>query len=504
MKTVLEVFSENAARIPNQPCITDGHNALTYADVENISNNVALNLALRSENLCQTPNLIGVYCQRSVSLLPIILGIWKAGATYVPLNIGDPIERLQNISITYSLSLLISDAEDSFTSSLNCTGNVISPKEIIEQHSKGTTHLNPVLPTSLSYLIFTSGSTGTPKGVMISHQSLSATLTDIKETLSIPQKAVFLANTALTFDISLIELLLPVVSLGSVFLTRTNLFLSPFDLHDTITKFGITHLQATPSTLSCITGIGIDVPFGTTLLSGGEALPSHLAKELLEMGFDLYNMYGPTETTIWSSCFHVTSNTTSRNTIPIGQPLATETFHLVDPETKKPLTDSCHEGELAISGSGVAKGYLYDEDKTNRSFLKNVVTQQGTNHTYFTGDIVQKMDDGNFIYLSRKDNQVKIRGHRIELSEIENLSLKHAKVSQCCAVYKDEQLFLYYITHDGLCCEKELNKILTKSLPSAAVPSRYVLIDSIPLLTSGKIDRKNLQNMCKDAPEKAL
>jgi amino acid adenylation domain-containing protein len=498
MLTVIETFDDSVCRFPHNVCITDGDSTYTYQEVAHIADVVASHLLAvpRTDELC----LIGVYCQRNIFLLPMILGIWKAGLTYVPLNPGDPSEKLTTIARSYRLSLVITDIDDAFTQSLQSHGLLVSPADLTRAAERPPVEAASSSPDALAYLLFTSGSTGVPKGVMISHQALFATLNDLTTELDLSSEMTFLANTTLSFDISLIELFLPLTVSGALYLSKTNLFLSPFELHDTVATKGITHLQATPSALSCITGIGLTFPQGTVLLSGGETLPVNLATELVEMGFDLYNMYGPTETTIWSSCFRVTPDTLRAgrrqgNTVPIGRPLPSEDFYLVDPSTCHPITLLGQEGELAIAGSGLAMGYLYDESKTAQSFVKLTLSGCEKQQVYLTGDLAQKMEDGHFVYVSRIDNQVKIRGHRIELSEIENLSLNHANVAQCSAICQDQRLCLFYKTHDGADCQEELAVMLAKSLPSVALPYQYFLVDSLPLLPSGKTNKLVLSTL---------
>ena len=348
---------------------------------------------------------------------------------------------------------------------------------------------------NLAYLIYTSGSTGKPKGVMVRHRALNNFLLSMQDKPGLTSEDTLVAVTSLSFDIAALELYLPLIAGAKLVLATRGDVREGQGLAQLIEKSQATVFQSTPSGWRLLLASGWQPKSAESEskklkgLCGGEALPQDLAEELRSQGIDLWNMYGPTETTIWSAIKQLGGNVPT-----LGQPIADTQLHILDNELNS--TPKGVAGELYISGAGLARGYAGRVDLTTAAFVASPFSSEG-GRLYRTGDLVRWNKEGELEYLGRIDHQVKIRGFRIELGEIEAELLKQVDVSEAVVVAKESQSGARLIAYvaasaDSVLDANELKVVLGQSLPDYMVPSDIVLLDALPLNPNGKIDRKAL------------
>jgi amino acid adenylation domain-containing protein len=354
--------------------------------------------------------------------------------------------------------------------------------------------LSQVYSTDLAYVIYTSGSTGKPKGVQVSHQSVVNCLCAIGEKVALTVKDVFLAVTTISFDIASLEIFLPLITGAKLVLANRDEALDAKLLLDRLTECGATAMQATPSAWMLLLDAGWRSSPDFKILCGGEVLARELADQLLEGGASLWNLYGPTETTIWSTIAKVEPG---ESPVLIGRPIANTQIYILDSQLQ-PVPVGVH-GELYIGGDGLARGHLNRPELTAEKFVANPFSNQPGARLYRTGDRARYRADGNIEFLGRGDNQVKIRGYRIELGEIETILNQHPAVKDNAVVGRErgpsgeKSLVGYVVLRQQLVSSvTELRSFLKKKLPEYMIPSEFLTLDALPLTPNGKIDRNAL------------
>ncbi len=361
-------------------------------------------------------------------------------------------------------------------------------------------------PDDLAYIIYTSGSTGKPKGVQIHHRAVVNFLCSMRENLGMNADDTLLAVTTLSFDIAVLELLLPLTTGARVVIASSEVAADGALLVDTISEIKATFMQATPASWRLLLEAGWQGKDDLKILCGGEALTADLAKRLLKRGTQLWNLYGPTETTIWSTIYQVTSteNQAISNTVPIGRPIANTQNYILDVNLQ-PVPIGVIGG-LYIGGDGVSHGYLNRPELTPERFIPNPFNPSRT--IYKTGDLARYLPDGNIEFFGRSDQQVKVRGFRIETGEVEVALAAHPSVQQAVVVAwkersSDASLVAYVVAAEG---EEEadpgqLREFLQQKLPDYMVPSIFVNLNSLPLTPNGKVDRKALPPPSQTRPD---
>jgi len=343
---------------------------------------------------------------------------------------------------------------------------------------------------SLAYLIYTSGSTGKPKGVKVHHQAVVNFLLSMKDTPGLTGEDRLLAVTTLSFDISVLELFLPISNGAQVVMASSENIIDGHALYKLLEKYDITVMQATPATWNLMIADGWTGKKNLKALSGGEAIVPSLVKELLARVGTLWNMYGPTETTVWSTCYRITD---PEAPIIVGKPINNTTVHILDKNNKElPLGVI---GEVAIGGLGVTKGYHNRPELNAEKFLQ--LDSKGL--IYKTGDLGRFLYDGNIELFGRIDNQVKLRGFRIELGEIENQLNKIPEISDAvvklCEIEENDLRLIAFVVPDA---RAELSKAkiiesISRELPSYMHPSLFQICKELPRLPNRKVDRKALK-----------
>jgi amino acid adenylation domain-containing protein len=449
---------------------------------------------------------VAVALNRSPDLVASLIAIHRLGAAYVPLDLRAPRERILLCLADAKPDVLMTErALVHKISNGQCVEVVVDE---IEPEDGDVASISAAMPSSgqmdfNAYTIYTSGTTGEPKGVDISQRSLVNLLVAMQIAPGFEANDVFLAITPISFDIAALELFLPLISGGKVVIASTEESLDPHLLADTIVNSSCTVMQATPSTWRMLLNSGWKLENSgrgrrsqlRKILCGGESMSGELAERLVDTGLDVWNMYGPTETTIWSMIHRVSEASTKNvGSIPVGLPIANTTAYVLDANLK--LVPANVPGELFLGGIGLAKGYRGKPEKTADRFLS--VECVPNEMLYRTGDIAVRREDGTVQVVGRTDNQVKVRGHRIELEAVEAAVLRHpAIVAAAARVWPEEtggsRLCAYVVPADStVLTSASLRTFLEGIVPDSMIPSELVLVDAIPITKHGKIDRAKL------------
>jgi amino acid adenylation domain-containing protein len=487
------LFEDRVRQNPEAVAVSLGGEVLTYAEL-NVKANRLAHLLIRQG--AQRGVIVGLCLNRSLDLIIALLAIQKSGAAYLPLDPGFPAERLSYMLADSGASLLLAgpDAAD---------GIEVPPqvKRIeLDQLSldEGPTENVPSVPgpNDPAYVIYTSGSTGRPKGVVVQHGALVNFLCSMQREPGLSNEDVLAAVTTISFDIAGLELYLPLMVGARVELVPRETAADSALLVPLLEASGATVLQATPSTWRMLIEEGWTGSDRLRALCGGEALPSDLAEALLPRVKELWNLYGPTETTIWSS---VEKIELGDRVLSIGRPIANTQLYVVD-KAGEPVSVGV-AGEIWIGGDGVALGYHRRPELTAERFVHDRFSDRPGGRLYRTGDLGRWLADGRLQHLGRIDNQVKIRGFRIELGEIEAALNAHPMVRQsvvvtCEARPGDVRIVAYIVVNGGEdLTVSEVRRYLRASLPDYMIPSFVMTLQSLPLTANGKLDRGALPDI---------
>ncbi|SMP68490.1 amino acid adenylation domain-containing protein [Neorhodopirellula lusitana] len=489
---VYQLFEKQAKATPNAVAVIAGKTSLSYQEINERANQLARHL----QNLgVSREQLIGIHLQRSHQMIVSVLGILKAGATYVPLDPSFPIDRLAMMANDAELSVVVTEQ------SLKCEFAPSATRIDIDRdwtsiQARDRTNLDLDIDTrQLAYVLYTSGSTGKPKGVQIPHQALTNFLCSMQRGPGLERSDTLLNVTTLSFDISALEIYLPLITGARLVVASAEEIVDGARLINRIEKTGVTVMQATPATWRLLIESGWKGKPNLKILCGGEALPPDLANQLIQRGKSVWNMYGPTETTIWSTIKQVESN----DQITIGRPIANTEIYILD-DRNRPVPQGV-VGRLFIGGDGLARGYHLRPDLTAEKFVSHPFRPTVNERIYDTGDQARYLADGEIEFLGRRDHQVKLRGFRIELGEIEQAISQHPDIDQAIVVLRDhatdgtatdQAIVAYMISKTDAPKNADLRDFLRKTLPEYMVPSTFVSLKEFPLTPNRKIDRKAL------------
>ncbi|HEX5760994.1 MAG TPA: amino acid adenylation domain-containing protein [Thermoanaerobaculia bacterium] len=483
-ETLPDLLAARAAERPEAVAVEQGSERLTYEELEVRANRLARSL----EKLGVGPEVrVGLCLERSLDLVVALLGVLKAGGVYVPLDPAHPRARLALVLEDAAPPVLLT--HESLRSLLPVGGAVVvcldEERAAIAAESSDPFR-SPAVPENLAYVLFTSGSTGRPKGVEVTHRGLVNFLVAMRREPGFAERDALLAVTTLSFDIAGLELYLPLLAGGRVTIASRETAADGRLLAAELTRCETTVLQATPATWRMLLEGGWAGDRGLRALCGGEALAEELAAKLLPRVGSLWNLYGPTETTIWSSAVEVRESEPVR----VGPPLANTRFYVVD-RSGQPQPVGV-PGELLIGGDGLARGYLRRPGRTAERFVPDPFGGAGE-RLYRSGDLVRWRSDGRLEFLGRLDHQVKVRGFRIELGEVEAALAVQPGVERAAVVAKgdaaDRRLVAYVV---GDAEPARLREALHERLPEYMVPSVFVRLEALPLTPNGKVDRKAL------------
>ena len=472
--------------------------SLTYAELNARANRLARHLRAHGVG---PDRLVGIYVERSASMVVGLLAILKAGGAYVPLDPMYPTERLAHMledaapcavltqeklraRLPGSAAAVIA-VDSAATRIAACDPTNLDPDEL-DLHSQ-----------HLAYVIYTSGSTGRPKGVMIEHASVVNFLVSMRKRPGIGAADRLLAVTTVAFDIAALEIYLPLISGATIVLASARATADADSLARLLEIHDVTIMQATPATWKLLLHGGWMGRKSLKVLCGGEAVGADLSARLLERVASVWNMYGPTETTIWSCARPIAATDGAQHTEPVGGPIDNTQIYILD-EQLQPVPVGA-AGEIYIGGAGVARGYLNRAELTAERFVRDPFAPEARARMYRTGDLGRWRQDGAVDFLGRTDHQVKLRGYRIELGEIEAQLARHADVREAAVLAREgeqgeKRLVAYIVPRDPSTppTVEGIREHLAGVLPEYMVPSAFVALDRFPLTPNGKLDRRAL------------
>ena len=507
-RTVLDLIMEQVQAQPERTAVRFEESTLSYEQLAGRVEALASSLCLSG---VKSGDRVGILMKRSLDLIPALLATWRVGALYVPMDIGFPQKRLAFMLTNADIHIVLTNQE--FVSLIEAESNAksICVEHVNTQVESVVENSSPARGSDSALILFTSGSTGKPKGVEIRHSALLNTLLATKEYLVFTPQSSLLALTTVSFDISTNELLMPLISGGSVEIGEDGLAADGVQLVERITSRKPSHVQATASTWKMILTAGWQGDKNICLVSTGEALNRELGEQLLLKCRALWNLYGPTETTVFSSAYQVTSE--SSKPMRIGRPLSNTQMYILD-KNYQPVPIGA-VGDLYIAGDGLAVGYWQRPERTAERFITNPF--RAGERMYLTGDLARYLPDGSIVCLGRLDDQVKIHGVRVELGEVEaalrNLeSVQDAVVVAWQDARGDAQLVAHVIAAKNINVH-ELRTQLRERLPEVMIPPYILFTDSFPQTANGKIQRSafpapdaanhNLTNKTSEPPATA-
>jgi amino acid adenylation domain-containing protein len=486
---IQDLFEAQVERAPEALAIVFKDKRLTYGQLNERANRLARHLQKLG---VVRGTLVGICVERSLEMVVGLLGILKSGAAYVPIDPKFPKERLAFMLEDAGLPVLLTQARltglipDSKTRIvlLDTDWHLIAREDVGQVTSSAT-------PEDPAYMIYTSGSTGRPKGVRIGHCALTNFLFAMRETPGFTAQDTIAAVTTICFDIAALELFLPLIVGAKLVIASEEETRDGHLLLSLLRQVGARVLQATPATWELLIEAGWRGDPQLRMLCGGEAMSRHLADRLLDRSPELWNMYGPTETTIWSSARRIMPGDSS---ILIGPPIANTQFHILDRYLRPASLGA--SGELHIGGMGLALGYHNRAELTAEKFIPNPFRSEFGERLYKTGDLARYLPDGAIEYLGRLDHQVKIRGFRIELGEIESVLTGFPGVREAVVLAREDvpgekRLVAYFSGNEDI-APAALRVHLESALPEYMVPAAYMRLAALPLTPNGKLDRRAL------------
>ena len=498
-KCVHELFAEQAAAQPEAVAVVFGGESLTYEELDWRANQLAHHLKFLGAG---PETLVAVSMERSLEMVVALLGTLKAGAAYVPLDPSFPAERLRFMIEDSKVSLLLTRAaEKERLGGLPAEVRAICLDTDWRLISEERDDALPVemTPENLAYVIYTSGSTGWPKGVQVPHRAVVNFLHSMMREPGMSRSDVLLAVTSISFDIAGLEIFLPLAAGARVVLAGAEEIFDAARMKELIRNSRATVMQATPSFWQFLVEADWFGDRRIKVLCGGEALSRELADKLLERAGEVWNLYGPTETTIWSALCKVMPGTGG---ILIGRPIANTQIYLLDAHLQ-PVPIGV-PGELHIGGDGVARGYLDRPELTAEKFIEDPF---GGARLYKTGDLARYRPGGAIECLGRNDFQIKLRGHRIDLGEIESVLRRFPNVCEAVVLLREDEraqkrlvAYLQRASHPSPDAGM-LQQFVKAKLPDYMVPSAFVVLDKFPLTPNGKINRKALPPPVAERPE---
>lgn len=493
-RSVIDLFEEQVKLSSEQIALSFRNKRLSYYELNARASELALFLKSKGAG---RGTIVGLLTNHSIESIIGILGIMKAGAAYLPIDPAYPPERIGFILKDANVSLLISNVD--MDQDWNYNGELISFYDYSGQVTELEAPIMRRRPSDLAYVIYTSGSTGKPKGTMIEDQGLVNYIYWARKQYTKGSREIFALFTSLSFDLTITCIFTPLISGGQIVVYQDDE--EEYVLYRILKERLATVLKLTPSHLSLIANKRFQSTSVKRLVVGGENLKTHLCKQVLEaLGehVEIYNEYGPTETVVGCMIHQFNPEIDRSASVPIGVPADNVQIYLLD---KHRLPVPAYTlGEIYIAGDGLARGYLNQPELTENRFVPNPFVSG--RRMYRTGDLARFIPNTGLVYEGRMDQQVKIRGHRIELAEIEMQILQidgvqDAIVLDCQTSTGDAQL-VGYIVHDANISDRDVRHLLLDKLPSYMVPSSFVRIEEVPLTINGKVDRSKLPDLTQE------
>jgi surfactin family lipopeptide synthetase A len=498
-KLLHDLFEENVQKHPNKPAFTFQRETFTYKALNEKSNALAEVISQSSQGSCSA---ICVYLTRSPDSIISLLAILKSGNAYVPLTDLTPTEQIRSIITDCKPSLIITN-----NALIKKIKQIPETKDIQVINLSGASQIQAskkTLPTlvknikdsSVAYIIYTSGSTGNPKGVQITHKSVVNLMLGMRQVITLSPEDHLLASASFSFDLSIFEIFLTLTNGASFLLTDPETNLTSNNINQLIFDHNITMICTTPSSWQIMVDFGWKTNKKIKIVACGEQLKTKLALQLKKYSNAIWNLYGPTETTMCATHYKVENLHPEYESVPIGKPIENTQAYILD-QNMQPVPPEV-SGLLYIAGEGLSVGYLNQNTLTKEKFIKNPFDKKAKSFIYNTGDLVKYYEDGNIEYIDRIDNQIKIRGFRVELGSIEASLEKHKSISKAIVLQhstplKNISLVAYITLNDKKEIDrKEISEYLTDLLPQYMIPSYFVILLDFPLTSSGKVDLKSL------------
>lgn len=503
-KLIHQLFEQQVLATPSAIAVTFEDKQLTYQELDRKANQFAHYLQACG---VEPETLVGICIERSLEMLIAMLAVLKAGGAYVPLDPSYPTDRLAFMIEDSELAIVLTEAAQ-LAKLPQTARQIVLERDLaaIDRHSPAPVASN-VTADNIAYTIYTSGSTGKPKGVQVLHSGVVNFLTSMAQAPGMTAADTLLAVTTISFDIAALELFLPLSVGAKIVLVSREIAADGVRLAQMMAVSGTTIMQATPATWRLLLATDWQGDRQLKLLCGGEAMTRSLADLLLDRCGSLWNMYGPTETTIWSAIYRVEPGT---DPVSIGQPIANTQIYLIDSRMQRqgdPLKQLPvgQPGELLIGGDGLARGYLNRCELTTQRFVPDPFSTKPGARLYKTGDLARLLPDGRIQFIGRVDNQVKIRGYRIELGDIEAAASQYPAVREAAVITREDnagekQLIAYIGFKDNQNFIPELRDFLKDKLPQYMVPAAFVMLEQFPLTPNGKIDRRALPAVSLERP----
>jgi amino acid adenylation domain-containing protein len=500
-RCIHELFEEQARRTPDAVAVVHEDQAITYEELNGRANTLAHYLKDRGAG---PERRVGLCVERGVGMIVGILGILKAGAAYVPLEPSYPPSRLEYLCADSGVEWVVTSA------GVHAEWMQAGMQQVCleetgsrEPGARGDLRVS-MSAQNLAYVIYTSGSTGRPKGVRVTHHNAANLSSSMQGTPGISCEDRLLGLTTLSFDIALLELCVPLMAGGTVIVASRAAALNAERIKDLMRDQLVTLLQGTPATWRLLLESGWPGDPKLKALIGGESFPLEFSAKLAPRVKELWNMYGPSETTVWSTLHRISR---ADRSVYIGKPIGNTCAYVL--ERAGQLSPVGVPGELCIGGAGVSPGYLRRGGSTAERFVPDSFGRVPGQILYRTGDLARWLPDGNLEFLGRADHQVKVRGHRIELGEIEAQLLTHPQVRAAVVLAREDhpgekRLVAYYIASDEMSCGEDsegeggaagaegLRAYLRERLPEYMVPVACVRMQAFPLTPNGKLDRRAL------------
>ncbi len=501
-KTLIRLFEEQVTRTPDKVAVVFNDQELTYQALNQQVNQLAHSLLRHTACKDHHNPCIAVCVERSMEMLIGVLGTMKAGAAYVPIDPDYPQARIHHMLIDSQALIILTQRHlhDRLPSTITENSAAIQQQVLYldETTFSSCPTDNPPLtsqPTDLAYVIYTSGSTGNPKGVMVTHANLSNLLQDMQQRTGIHENNKLLAAVTLSFDMSVLELFLPLISGSQLYLADQTITRDAQALQQQLVENNISFMQVTPATWQLLRQSDWQAQHPMKNICGGEVMTPELGNYLLQNSSELWNSYGPTETTVFSTTSLISK--TLESTATIGRPIANTRIYILN--NQQQIQPVGIPGELCIAGDGVTRGYLNRPVLTAEKFI-DIELMGRQERIYKTGDLARWLPDGDLEFLGRIDHQVKIRGFRIEPGEIESRLLQNPAVRRVLVTPRttpsgEQQLVAYILPAHHAAQQNmadQLKTDLQTELPDYMIPAFFVMLNEFPLLPNGKINRPAL------------
>ena len=497
-KNMLSYLQNSALRFPLKTAIRDEDESVNFSEL----NSQAKAIAAHFQSLSVTKNRpVGVLLPKSVKAIKCFLGTLYNGCFYVPLDAKNPASRLEAIIKNLNLEFIVTDAKCAQILKNSDVNLIIFDEINLKDEDKfDRANYENTIDTDPLYIINTSGSTGTPKGVAISHKSAINYIEWACETFNFKDDLKIASQAPFIFDNSVLDIYLMLKTGSTLFLIPQELFTFPIKVVEYLEKneinfiFWVPSVMANIAALALLRGVNLSLEF---IIFAGEVMPvktMNYFKSRFKNAV-LANLYGPTETTVDCAYYVVDRDFSDEESLPIGYPCKNTDVFLLD-ENNAPVTAQNTLGELCVRGASLALGYYNDSVKTASAFTQNPLNLAYPERIYRTGDLAYYNERGELMYKGRKDFQIKHMGYRIELGEIETAALSLGGVDSACALY-DGAIVLIYTSQTAV-SQREILLNLGKILPKYMLPTRFVMLDEMPLNVNGKIDRNKLKELIKD------